>query len=37
MVYEFMALGINGVHFYSLNKAEAVLEICRNCGLAYRK
>jgi methylenetetrahydrofolate reductase (NADPH) len=37
MVYEFMALGINRVHFYSLNKAEAVLEICRNCGLAYRK
>jgi methylenetetrahydrofolate reductase (NADPH) len=37
MVYEYMSLGINGLHFYSLNKADAALEICRDCGLIYRK
>jgi methylenetetrahydrofolate reductase (NADPH) len=37
MVYEYMALGVQGLHFYSLNKADAVLEICEGCGLAYRK
>lgn len=37
MVCEYMGLGINGLHFYSLNKADAVMEICRDCGLAYRK
>ncbi|MDO4613998.1 MAG: methylenetetrahydrofolate reductase [Lachnospiraceae bacterium] len=36
-VFEYMALGINGIHFYSLNKADAVLEICDGCGLTYRK
>ncbi|MEE3420004.1 MAG: methylenetetrahydrofolate reductase [Lachnospiraceae bacterium] len=37
MVYEYMALGVQGLHFYSLNKADAVLEICKDCGLIYRK
>ena len=37
MVYEYMALGIDGLHFYSLNKADAALEICEACGLSYRK
>lgn len=36
-VYEYMALGIGGLHFYSLNKADAVLEICEGCGLSHRK
>ncbi len=37
MVYEYMALGIDGLHFYTLNKADAALEICEDCGLVYRK
>lgn len=37
MVYEYMALGVSGLHFYSLNKADAVLEICEGCGLVYRR
>ena len=37
MVYEYMALGIDGLHFYSLNKADAALEICEACGLSYRR
>ncbi len=37
MVYEYMALGIDGLHFYTLNKADAALEICESCGLVYRK
>ena len=37
VVYEYMALGIDGLHFYSLNKADAALEICEACGLSYRK
>ncbi|MCR5293746.1 MAG: methylenetetrahydrofolate reductase [Lachnospiraceae bacterium] len=36
MVYEYMALGIDGLHFYSLNKADAALTICEACGLSYR-
>ena len=37
LVYELMTQGVNGIHFYSLNKAEAVLEICDACGLTFRK
>ena len=37
MVYEYMALGIDGLHFYSLNKSDAVVEICEGCGISYRK
>lgn len=37
LVYQFMNLGINGIHFYSLNQADAVLEICEGCGFTHRK
>lgn len=36
-VYEYMALGVDGLHFFSLNKADALLKICEGCGIAYRK
>ncbi|HUM84169.1 MAG TPA: methylenetetrahydrofolate reductase [Lachnospiraceae bacterium] len=36
-VYEYMSLGIGGLHFFTLNKAEAILDICEGCGIAYRK
>ena len=35
-VYEYMSLGIGGLHFFTLNKAEAILDICEGCGIAYR-
>ncbi len=37
LTYKFMNLGINGIHFYTMNKADAVLEICEGCGLTHRK
>lgn len=37
MVYQFMTLGINGLHFYSLNKADAALEIAKGLGLNHRR
>ena len=37
MVYEYMTEGIDGVHFYSLNKADAIYEICEGCGLLWRR
>ncbi|MGX8704061.1 MAG: methylenetetrahydrofolate reductase, partial [bacterium] len=37
LVYELMIQGVNGIHFYSLNRADAVLEICDACGLTFRK
>jgi methylenetetrahydrofolate reductase (NADPH) len=37
LTYKFMNLGINGIHFYTMNKADAVLEICEGCGFTHRK